>query len=183
MAEKKFEIKRTERRIEICLDGALVAEYEAVEAELETARRAAIADRRLNSPVKGLEKRQAELYKAQEDHTLVLTVRGLPRAVWAKIKEDHPARDGKPVDESLGFNVDDAVNAAMLAEGAIVLAEQAGEPVEFTAEDWAAISPDLSDGQWQEIQTAVVSANGGRPKVPFSQSGYKLMQDSAESSK
>lgn len=183
MAEKKFEIKRAERRVEICLDGALVAEYEAVEAELETARRAAIADRRLNSPVKGLEKRQAELYKAQEESTLVLTVRALPRAKWVEIRDSNPPRDAHVSDEQFGYNTEATVAKAMLTEGTIALVEQQGEPVEFTVDDWAGIADDLSDGQWQEIQTAVISANGGRPRVPFLQSGFKLMQDSAESSK
>lgn len=184
MAEKKFEVKRPERRVEICLDGSLVAEYERVQAELETARRNAISDRRINNdPVKKLEIRSAELYKAQEDSTLVLTIRALPRATWSAIKEANPPRDDHNVDESLGYNVDSAVANAMLTNGAIALAEQQGEPVEFTAEDWAGIVDDLSDGQWQEVQTAVASANGGRPQVPFSQSGFKLMQDSAKNSK
>lgn len=184
MAEKKFEVKRPERRVEICLDGSLVAEYEAVEAELETARRNAISDRRLNGdPVKKLELRKAELYKAQEESTLVFTLRALPRATWSDIKESNPPRDGHNVDESLGYNSDTAIAKAMLAEGSIALVEQHGEPVEFTTNDWAGIVDDLSDGQWQEVQTAVASANGGRPQVPFSQSGFKLMQDSAKNSK
>ncbi|WP_413455998.1 hypothetical protein ACLQ8T_05820 [Glutamicibacter sp. FR1] len=184
MAEKKFELKRPERRVEICLDGSLVSEYEAVQAELEDARRNAISDRRLNNDaVNKLEIRSAELYKAQEESTLVFTLRALPRATWAGIKEANPPRDDNNVDESLGYNVNEVVAKAMLTEGTIARVEQQGEPVEFTTEDWAGIVDDLSDGQWQEVQTAVASANGGRPQVPFSQSGFKLMQDSAKNSK
>lgn len=184
MAEKKFEVKRVERRVEICLDGSLVSEYEAVQAELEDARRNAISDGRLNNDsVKKLEIRSAELYKAQEESTLVFTLRALPRAKWAEIKESNPPRDGNNVDESLGYNADTAIAKALMTDGTIARVEQLGEPIEFTTEDWAGIVDDLSDGQWQEVQTAVANANGGRPQVPFSQSGFKLMQDSAKNSK
>lgn len=71
----------------------------------------------------------------------------------------------------------------MGTEGTILEVTQDGEPIEFTTEDWQALSPELTDGQWTEFQLALSGLNGGRPKVPFSQSGYKLMQDSAEKSK
>ena len=177
----KFEIKRPERRVEICLDGSLVAEYEAVQAELEDARKAQARDRRMNSPVAGLEKRQAELYKAQAEQTMVVTVRALQRNEWAQIKDSCAPRKGHQIDENFGFNVDEATQLALIADGGIAKVEQAGEPVEFTVDDWKALSPDLSDGQWEEIKTAVISANGGRPRVPFSQAGFKMTKDSDES--
>lgn len=176
-----LEIKRPERLVKICLDGTLVAEYEAVEAELQEARRAAIADKRLNSPVTKLEKRKAELYKAQEDSSVTFKLRALPRAVWADLKAAHPPRKGRETDENLGYDVDTCLNAAMGAKGTIVEVIQNGEPIEFSAADWDALSPDLSDGQWGEFQLALSSLNGGRPQVPFSPSGFKLMQGSDES--
>ena len=178
-----LEIKRPERLVEICLDGTLVAEYEALEAELEDARRNALSDRRMNSPVNKLEERKAELYKAQEEDTIVFKIRALPRGKWSEVIDENPPRKGNVADENLGYDIDAGTNAVMATEGTIVEVTKLGEPIEFTADDWARISPDLSDGQWQEFQNAVMSANVSKPRVPFSQSGFKLMQDSAKNSK
>lgn len=184
MAEKKkFEFKRPTRLVRVCTDGELVSEYEAVQAELDEKRRAAIVDRRLNPPVKELEIRSAELYKAQEDSTIVFKLSALPRKTWDELKTKNPPRDDNESDENLGYNVDTCLDAAMGTEGTILEVTQDGEPIEFTTEDWKVLSPELTDGQWTEFQLALSGLNGGRPKVPFSQSGYKLMQDSAEKSK
>lgn len=178
-----IDFKRPTRLVSVCTDGELVSEYEAVQAELESARRVAIADSRLNSPVKKLELRSAELYKAQEESSVTFKLRGLQRAVWDELKTAHPQRKDNESDANLGYNVDTCLDAAMVIEGTIVEATQNGEPIENAIEEWKALSPELTDGQWELFQLALSGLNGGRPQVPFSQSGYKLMQGSAEKSK
>lgn len=179
----KLTIKRPERLVKVCLDGTLVAEYEAVQAELVDARRAHIADKRINGPVPALEKKVAELYKAQEDSTATFKLRGLPRHVWDELKNANPVRKGNDLDEQFGYNVEATLDAAMSADGTIVEVTQGGAVVEFSAKDWVEISPELTDGQWGDFQVALTELNGGRQQVPFSQSGYRLMQDSAAKSK
>lgn len=184
MAEKKkFEIKRPTRTVSVCLDGDLTAEYEKVLAELQEARRAKIADARLNSPINRLEKRQGELYAEQEESTLVFTLRGLPRHVWDQLKTDNPPRKDNDLDEQYGFDSEKLFDAAMKAEGSVVEVTQGGKVVEFTPENWDEISGDLTDGQWGDFVEALSLLNSGKQFVPFSPAGYKKIQASAAKSK
>lgn len=184
MAEKKkLAVKRPERLVEVCLDGALVAEYEAVEAELENKRRERVVDKRMNDPIVALERRKGELWMAQKSEMVVFKLRALPRAVWSKIKLDNPPRKDNALDAHYGFNTETLFDAAMLTEGTIVEVTQGGEPTEFTGEDWVEFAADLTAGQFGEFQVALNELNGGRSEVPFSPTGYKLIQDSAKKSK
>ncbi|MBF6672446.1 hypothetical protein [Glutamicibacter sp. FBE19] len=184
MAEKKFEVKRPTRLVSVCLNGDLTAEFETVKDKLTEALRAAKADQRLNgSPVRALEERHADLYAAQQEQTIVFKLRGLPRHKWDELKTAHPARNGHEVDEQYGFNTSTLFESVMLAEGTIDEVTQLDEPVEFTAEDWAEIASELTDGQWGDFAQALVELNAGRQLVPFSSAGYKKIQASAAKSK
>lgn len=178
-----LKVKRAERLVEVCLDGALVAEYEAVEAELESKRKERLADVRLNDPVTKLELKKAELREAQKAETVVFKLRALPRAVWSQLKLDHPAREGNTLDENLGFNTDTIFDAAMKTEGTFVEVTKAGKKEPFKVEEWDEFSADLSKGQFEPFRAAINSLNEDRPEVPFSLTGYKMIQDSAENSK
>lgn len=180
---KKFELKRPTRLVSVCLDGDLTSEYEAVNAKLVEARRAHIADSRMNSPVSALEKRHAELYAAQQENTVVFKLRGLPRHVWDRLKTEHPPRKDNELDEQYGFNTSELFEAAMQSEGTIVEVTQGDEVVEFSLEDWQELSPNLTDGQWGDFVGALAELNAGKQLVPFSPAGYKKIQASAAKSK
>ena len=181
--KKKFEIKRPTRTVSLCLDGDLTAEYELAKAKLAAEQAASKGDTRLNSPASQWEKKHAELFAAQQEQTLVFTLRGLPRHVWDALKNDHPAREGEELDEQFGFDTSKVFDQAMLADGTIASVEQGGEPVEFTVEDWSSIADDLTDGQWGDFASALIELNAGRQSVPFSPAGYKKIQASAAKSK
>lgn len=184
-----LKVKRPERRVEVCLDGTLVGEYESVEAELEEVRRKRLVDKRLNDPVAVLEKRKAELYAAQQAEMVVFTLRALPRAVWSKLKLDNPPRKGNDIDEHYGFNIDTIFDKAMAVEDedsdkiSLVEVTKNGEQVDFKPADWVDFSADLTDAQYNAFCVALNSLNGGRPEVPFSPTGYKMIQDSDAKSK
>lgn len=178
-----LKVKRPERLVEVCLDGALVAEYEAVEAELENKRRERVVDKRMNDPIVALERRKGELWLAQKAEMVVFRLRALPRSKWSEIKLGNPPRKDNSLDEHYGFNTETTFDAAMAAEGTIVEVTQGGEPTEFTGEDWADFSADLTVGQFAAFQVALNEMNGGHSEVPFSPTGYKMIQDSDAKSK
>lgn len=176
-------VKRPERLVKVCLDGSLVAEYEAVEAELAEARRKSVNDRRVNNPFADLERRKAELFLAQEAESVTFRIQALPRAVWSELRSDNPPRKDNDLDEHFGFNTDSLFDAAMQADGAIVEVTKNGEPVEFSGKDWPELSASLTAGQFGAFQVAIKDLNGGSNEVPFSPVGYKMIQDSAAKSK
>lgn len=184
-----LKVNRPEKLVEVCLNGALVAEYEAVEAELKAKRQERVVDKRMNDPILELEKKKAELWGAQREDTVVFRLRGLPRATWSKLKLDNPPRKDDEVDQHYGFNIDAIFDKAMGYEdedpsrNAIVSVTKNGEPVEFKPTDWADFAADLTDAQYNEFCVALNSLNGGRLEVPFSPTGYKMIQDSDANSK
>lgn len=178
-----LKVKRPERLVEVCLDGALVAEYEAVEAELEIKRRERVVDKRMNDPIVALERRKGELWLAQKEEMVVFKLRALPRAAWSKLKLDNPPRKDNALDAHYGFNTESLFDAAMATEGTIVEVTQGGQPTEFTGADWAEFAEDMTSGQYGEFQVALNELNGGSSEVPFSPTGYKMIQDSDAKSK
>ena len=179
----KLEVKRPTRVVSLCLDGDLIAEYESLQVEITEARRAQVSDARLNSPLPKLEKRHAELYAKQQEETVEFKLRALPRSVWEELKVKHPARDDNELDEHYGFNTSTLFDEAMATKGTIDEVTQGGETVEFSAEDWAGIAEDLTDGQFGDFAKALVELNAGRQRVPFSSAGYEMTQDSGENLK
>lgn len=176
-------VKRPERLVKVCLDGSLVAKYEAVQDQLEAERRKSSNDRRMNNPLAELERRKAELFLAQEAESVTFRIQALPRAVWSELKIDNPPRKDNDLDDHYGFNTDSLFDAAMQAEGAIVEVTKNGEPVEFTGKDWPELSASLTAGQFGAFQVAIKDLNGGSNEVPFSPVGYKMIQDSGAKSK
>lgn len=176
-------VKRPERLVKVCLDGSLVAEYEAVEAELEEARRKRVGDTRMNSPIVALERRKAELFVAQEAESVTFKLKGLPRAVWSELKVNHPPRKDNALDDHYGFDTDKLFDAAMATDGTIVEVTKGGEVEEFTATDWVEFSASLTAGQFGAFQVAIKDLNSGSNEVPFSPTGYKMIQASDAKSK
>lgn len=175
-----LEVKRAERTVEVCLDGSLVAEFEATNEAYKVAVKEAGAssDKRLNSPVakrvKDLEDRARELSAAQRAETVVFRLRALPRLVWDGLVQDHPARPVPKGDEAgpdgyLPFNRHTIPDAALATEGAIVgVTRLDGGAVEpFTHEDWAGFSETLSESQHEDFRIAVIALNVGSNEVPF----------------
>lgn len=178
-------VKRPEQIVSLCLDGALVAEAEKLELEIEEAGKKLTADRRITSvnPVIELNKKLAEVYEKQKANTAVFKLRGLRRAQWDELKTANPARKDSRVDDQYGYNVDAIIDAAMSTEGTIVEVTENGEAAEFTHRDWEAFAADLTRGQWAEFQLPIIELNGALPSVPFSHAAYKTTQGSAAKSK
>ncbi len=95
--------------------------------------------------------------------TMVFKFRGLGHRSLRKLKDEHPPRQGKPRDQVLGFNEDTATDA--LIHKCIV------EPEMSDAALTELLEEDLSDGQYEELSTAVWQINNRTVDIPFSLNG------------
>lgn len=166
-------VKRAERLVEVCLDGPLLAEWEAVDREYKAARaeQRASRDKRMNDPlakrVDELMDKARELSAAAREQSVTFRVRALPRVEWDLLVTKHPARK-EDKDRGLPFNVQGITDAALSTEGAIVsVTHPDGTDEPFTHADWEAFSADLSSSQHDDFQAAVVNLNAGANEVPF----------------
>src|SRR5690625_5686222 len=106
-----LKVKRAERLVEVALDGTLVAEWEATDAEYKEARaeQRASRDKRMNDPlnkrVRELREKAQELSaKAREDR-VTFRLRALPRDVWDQLVTANQPRS-KEKDGNMTFNID-----------------------------------------------------------------------------
>jgi len=189
-------IKRAERPVKVCLDGALTAEWELNRQKVQDAseeykrvQRLAVerpADDRLNRQRTPAEKRKAELDKelsaladhaqelstAAEEATVTFRIQALPRHVWDELVSAHPPRpagaDGTSPDEGFPFDTQAVADAALATPGVIVsVTRHDGTAEDFAAGDWPAFAAELSREQHDEFRTAVVIVNAGSNEVPF----------------
>ena len=168
-----LKVKRAERLVEVALDGTLVAEWEATDAEYKEARaeQRASRDKRMNDPLAARvtelrEKAQELSAKAREDR-VTFRLRALPRDVWDGLVTANPPRS-KEQDGNMPFNIATITDAAMSTKGTIVsVTRPDGTEEEFTHEDWADFSKDLSNAQHEDFYVAVIHLNSGANEVPF----------------
>ena len=175
----KLTVKRPETTVEFCLDGGLFAQYQETDEDLKDARRKDLADKRLNSPVTDLAKRLVELTEKMRAESVTFTLRGMPRAEWARLAAENPPRDGNPIDKQYGFNIEALMVPAIPA--CIVGVRKQGESVEFDpAADWDALADEMTDAQYEDFVIKTLTVNRGRQEVPFSQAAYRLTADSEQ---
>ncbi|MGJ9405260.1 hypothetical protein ACHABQ_02910 [Nesterenkonia aurantiaca] len=166
-------VKRPERLVDVCLDGTLLAEWEATDKEYIAARKEQKMRRdvRMNDPltrrVEDLREKARELSVKARAETVTFRLRALPRSVWDGLVTKHPARS-KERDGGFPFNMATITDAAMSAEGTIVAVEHPdGTEEPFTHEDWATFAEDLSSAQHEDFYVAVIGLNAGANEVPF----------------
>jgi hypothetical protein len=188
-------IKRAERDVAVCLDGTLVAQYEALDRESKQVQMDANADPRLNSPhTKRLEDIKAEiadLAEKQRQETVTFTLRALPRDVWEQLVSEHPAREDNDTDEQYGFNTDTLYSAALAytdpsrpeVRTIVKVADHDGKSVEFTPADWPTFAADLSTSQQNDFVVQVAVLNVGENTVSTVPSEWKRTRPTAVKSK
>lgn len=169
VSEFKARIKsRPERTVDICLDPATYAEWEAAEERLREARGRSTT---INGDpaIPALARAVRDLEDAMQDATVQFRFRALTRREWADLVAQHPPKDGDRVGRQVGYDIDGAtVDAARLC---LV------EP-ELDDEDWDALDESLSAGQWELVKNTVLAVNAGKVEVPFSQLASRLTADS-----
>lgn len=177
-------VKRPEKRVDVCLDGSLVAEHEALSAELEEARKQKILDPRMNDPIQALAQRIRDIEDRAKADTVTFQIRALPRKDWAAFEDAHPAREDNEVDERYGVNTStifDAVLSSDSPASIVSVSRPDGEAVEFAPADWAEFAEQLTDNQYSQFMLAVLTVNRGKNDVPFSLAAYRETRPSDES--
>ena len=188
-------IKRAERDVSVCLDGTLVAQYEALDRESKQVQVDMKNDPRLNSPHKKrfdeIKSEIVDLAEKQAQETVIFTLRALPRDVWEQLVSEHPKREDDETDEQYGFNTDTLYNAALSYSDAsrpdvrtiVKVTDHEGKNVEFNPADWDAFAADLSTSQQADFVVQVAVLNVGENTVPTVPSGWKLTRSTAGKSK
>lgn len=100
-----------ERVVTVCVAGALIAEHQELERELEAAQRADTRVRLGQAPTAPkIAQRIEKLQERMREHTYLFRFRSLTPKRWADLLAEHPDPDGKRA-----FNVDTFPPAAIAA--------------------------------------------------------------------
>ncbi len=162
--------------VSICVAGALVAEHQRLEAELEAAQDAEITTgTKLSSrsPVKKLAQRIRDLEAQMREQTFEFVFRALPRRGWSELRDAHPPREGKERVER--WNPDTFPAAAVSA----CCVDPTG------MDDVAQFDPfweTLNDGQRDGLFRGAYDVNEAGVSVPFSAAASAALRTSEPTS-
>ena len=106
-------VKRPEKRVEVCLDGSLQAEWEAAEAALTEARQRKLLDARMVDSVQALAGAVREIEEKARAESVTFLLRGMPRHVWDAFVADHPEREDNELDKAYGYNTETIFDAVL----------------------------------------------------------------------
>ena len=184
-------VKRPEKRVEVCLDGSLQAEWEAAEAALSEARQRKLLDTRLGDSVHGLAEAVREIEDKARAESVTFLLRGMPRHVWDAFVADHPEREDNELDKAYGYNTETIFDAVLghkvpaavsgdVQPTIVSVTKQDGTLVKFTPDEWQAFADELTNAQYGSFQVAVNEINRGRVNVPFSPAAYRETRSSGK---
>lgn len=148
--------------VELCLDGALADEVEALEAAIAKARQVAKEANSLSAggDIQPLQEQLDKLRDRAKDTTVRFVVRAVGRKRMTELLAAHPPRKDKAKDTLIGAN-EDTLSEALIREG-LVEPELSGEQLR------ALVDEHLSEGQYKELANAAYFANRRSVSVPFS---------------
>jgi hypothetical protein len=178
--------KRATKTVPICMRGDLVAEFEALEADL-TKVAANVVDSRLNGAKaqgRKLAEQMAVLQEEMRGSTVPFILRALGRSRWAALLAEHPPRmgaDGKVLaDDTGGFNA--ATLWTPLIRASVI------SPL-LDDDDWAVLlmtnedgtdgddnGGGLSNGQFDALGTAAWRLNQSLVDIPFSRAALAILR-------
>lgn len=168
-------VKRPEKVVQLCLDAALRAEWEALTKRLADEMKRPVQDDRLNqvSGAKDLARQVGEIEDRMAAETVEFTLRGMRRNDWAQKVAAHPPRKGDTADAQYQINTATFFDDVLAAS--IVDVTRAGSPIVFDpASEWSALADEMTNGQYSEFVDAVLELNRGAVGVPFSRAAASL---------
>lgn len=161
-----------ERIVSIVMDRGLVAEFQALEDDLQRANEAKLSDRRKGGEAAAISRKIEDVREKMRASTVTFKLRGMRGSDWRAMKAKHPAKkDGSQVDQILGADTEGLFNEAVRAS--IV------EP-EIDDEDWSNLLEVLTDGEWESFTNTVYSMNEEGTVIPFSQAAFRARSSSDE---
>lgn len=154
---------RPHKDVQVVLDGAISAEQERLEADLETVDH---GDVRLGVKSKSeeIQERLDEIAAESADSLETIRVVRLPGRDWSNLTSKCPVRPDVPIDRHYGYNYDAACEAAVRyrdpkTNEVFAFRLEDGEPVEVTDDEWAELFAVLSGSDISKIRDAVWSLN------------------------
>jgi len=156
-----------ETTVPVCLRGDLVAEFQALERQLQTASTVApsLGER---APARVIAEQMQALREEMTAAEIPVRLRALPALEWANFAATRPAP--RKDDESK-----DAWLARWFAWMAELVSRCAIDPV-MTVEQVGQLVDHLSGVQWDDLSNAAWSLNEQRVKIPFSDAASGLTQ-------
>jgi len=181
-----------ERTVSVCLNGALVGEFEAADRQLQEALRRPGSDSLDGgSDTRELAQRTEDLRQRMLDGSVDLRLRAMGRTRWRKFIASHPPRqdDDGVVDQrdrNIGINVDTFYPA-------LIRASVVGP--ELDDEDWLGLLGGVRKGedgedeevegtftsrQFDELASAAWDLNRDTVDVPFSRAASRILNSAPE---
>ena len=94
---------------------------------------------------------------------VAITVKGLSRREYRRMRSDHPPRDGEDLDQRVGYNAD-SFGDALIQACIVSTADLDGTPV---PNEWDAWADDMTNGQWEDVFAACMRlSTDGNPSLP-----------------
>lgn len=170
-------LKRPEKTVPICLAGDLQAEFEDLERDLKVARdqpaEAGTLAGGANPLATNLARQIMELRERMREHTRVFRFRGLPRAEFKALADEHPPSEDAAKD---GADVNwDTFPVALVAACAV-------DPQMSEAEA-GQLADALTQAQWDSLASAAWGVNKRDVDVPFSYAASAVLQSSKKNSR
>jgi hypothetical protein len=138
--------------VTLCLDAALSAERDAAMAELVKAKDAD-SGRLAGNGTGAIQKRITEIESRMRDSLVTLRITGLPFADYNKAVHANPPRKGRQET----FNP--TTFFLYVARKSTQYIDEAGAAHDITGEEWDRIESGLTDGEHDNLATAVIEVN------------------------
>ena len=169
----KLGITRPTAVVDLVTNLELLADHQAAREELGRLNRLTTAQERLNSPysadMRAVAAKILDIEKKMDESTVCVKLKALKRAEFAELIAAHPPREDNDVDSHFGFNTDTFADAAIPKSIVGAQRKLSGKKVDFTGDDWAEVSEELSDAQYADFTSALIGINRQATSVPFSQ--------------
>lgn len=169
------------RQVTLCLDGAMQAEYDALQSQL--AETAVEEDSLAGERWTGLAEKMTAIHDRMKASQVTFTFKGLPWMRRLALAGEHPVREGNVADRAAGHNAE-TYPLALIREACASVKGVDGETVTEVPDDvWDAMFAKLNFRQIDVLFTAASQANDSATTVPPSARSLLGSQDSGASSK
>jgi hypothetical protein len=169
--DMRAKAKLPEGTVEVCFRGDLVAEFQALERDLEQAPKTDS----LESGEGAIRERMDAIRAEMRENSYPVRLRGLPGPKYRALTEAHPPRrdgEGKIVDDDGIYKVNEKTFFPALLRLSVI------DPELVTQADWDDFESSLSDYQWSELTGTAYMLNRGPVAIPLLRGGSRTNRSS-----
>lgn len=157
------EAKLPERTVDLCLRGDLVADFQALEAELDDARNS-VPDS-LDDGTAAIVERMEAVRALMRENTYPVRLRAMRGPEFRALLAQHPARrnDEGEIDKAeQGFDFNIETFLEPLLRACMI------DPEMVSKDDWEQFVDSITDYQFNELAMTCLNLNRGKVDIPFS---------------